>query len=83
MKIVKEIRQVSVNTIVVDGESFDLHPWARYVATDKDGEVWEYADEPEEIYDLYWHSYGMCDQVTSFETEKEDWAKSLIKVGEE
>jgi hypothetical protein len=86
MKIVKETRQVSVNTLVVDGKSFDLHPWSRYIAVDADGEVWEYEDEPEKYYPSIqapsWYSHGRCYKITSFATVKEDWAKSLIKIGE-
>ena len=84
MKIVKETRQVVVNTIVVEGKSFDLKPWARYVAIDKDGEVWQYDDEPRTTYDLYWTAnVGLCDQITTVKEDVGDWDKSLIKVGEE
>lgn len=86
MQIVKETRQVVVNSVVIDGKSYDLHPWAQYVAIDKDGEVWQYDDEPRVVYDLYWSANvdrDHCDLVTTINEYDGDWMTSLTKVGEE
>lgn len=84
MKIVKETRQVVVNSVVIDGKSYDLHSWAKYVAVDSDGEVWEYNAEPRVVHGLYWSAnVDLCNQITTINEYDGDWDKSVIEVGEE
>jgi len=57
----------------------ELSDWARFVATDADGEMWEYEEEPCRAPTSWHHiNTGKCSHLAKLPPNK-NWKDSLIR----
>jgi len=57
----------------------ELSDWAKFVATDEDGEVWEYAEAPKPNIDVCDLDLSHSRHIATSQPNK-NWKDSLIKV---
>jgi len=60
----------------------ELSDWAKFVATDAGGEIWEFEKEPKKYMDVWENSCGgkaRCRYIAEIKPPK-NWKDSLIRV---
>ena len=63
-----------------DGNDYELQPWCNWLAQDKEGDWWQYENEPRKVTTLkIWIPTGKYERVCITKPPK-DWTQELWEV---
>lgn len=66
--------------VLYNGVVHDVSDWAKYIATDENGEVWEHKNKPKVVISLAIWSSSAAEQYLGSVDRCHDWKNSLQKV---